>query len=215
MYWARPTPILPRSFVNVVCNRSRASSPATRTVPRWLTSNATASVRHAMCSASVPDGYARGIVQPPKSTSLAPSSRCSRVERRVARLAHEPGTRRRVLHAEPLDERGVVASVEDLHVHVGVALLEKPNLPVLARHELLPQRGQLEIDVELGQVEVGSERFEWPALRRLRTARTCAARSATRCRRSRGARRSGARSDGRSGLARARPGRQPPALNAS
>ena len=37
-------------------SRSKAPAPSTRTVPRWLTSNATASVRHARCSAMVPVG---------------------------------------------------------------------------------------------------------------------------------------------------------------
>src|SRR5271166_1991113 len=56
VYWARPGPILRRSLVKVCCKRSKASGPPTRTVPRWLTSKATAAVRHARCSATVPPG---------------------------------------------------------------------------------------------------------------------------------------------------------------
>ena len=47
--------------------------PSTRTVPRCETSNATAPVRHATCSAMVPAGYDSGISHPPKGTSLASS----------------------------------------------------------------------------------------------------------------------------------------------
>ena len=72
-------------------------------------------------------------------------------------------TRGRVLHAESLDECGVVAPVEDLHPHVGVARFEEAHLAVLARDELLAERGELEVQVERRQVEVGGERFEGPA----------------------------------------------------
>ena len=51
VYCARPGAILRRSFVSSRCNRSNASAPDTRTVPRCETSNIAASVRHAMCSA--------------------------------------------------------------------------------------------------------------------------------------------------------------------
>ena len=70
-----PGPILPRSLVNARCRRSSASGPAKRTVPRWLTSNTTAPVRQARCSASVPEGYCRGMSQPPNGTILAPRAR--------------------------------------------------------------------------------------------------------------------------------------------
>ena len=75
VYWARPGPILARSLVRVACSRSRAPAPSTRTVPRWLTSKATAARRQARCSAMVPVGYDSGISQPPKGTILAPSRR--------------------------------------------------------------------------------------------------------------------------------------------
>ena len=86
------------------------------------------------------------------------------VERRVAQLGHDPGQRGRVLHAEPLDEGGVVTPVQDLHPHVGVAGLEQPHLAVLAGDELLAQRRELEVHVERRKVEVRRERFERPAL---------------------------------------------------
>ena len=76
VYWARPGWIRVRSLLNECCRCSKASAPRTRTVPRWLTSKATAEVRQARCSATVPDGYANGISQPPNGTILAPSSRC-------------------------------------------------------------------------------------------------------------------------------------------
>ena len=42
VYCARPGAILPRSLVSWACSVSSAPAPSTRTVPRWLTSNATA-----------------------------------------------------------------------------------------------------------------------------------------------------------------------------
>ena len=79
-----------RSSASPAAGRERRR-PATRTVPRWLTSNATASVRHAMCSASVPDGYASGIVPAAEVDELGTELAMLSVERRVTRLAHEPG----------------------------------------------------------------------------------------------------------------------------
>ena len=45
----------------------------------WLTSNTPTLARTALCSATNPpvDGYSTGISQPPKSTILAPSARCT------------------------------------------------------------------------------------------------------------------------------------------
>ena len=54
VYCVRPGAILRKSLVSARCRRSNAFAPVTRTVPRWLTSNATAFVRQARCSASVP-----------------------------------------------------------------------------------------------------------------------------------------------------------------
>ncbi len=51
----------------------------------------------------------------------------------------------------------VIPLVEDLALHVGVMLPEQANLPVLLRHQLLIQRGDLDEGVVLGQVEVRSE----------------------------------------------------------
>jgi len=56
---------------------SNASDPSRRTVPRWLTSKATASLRHTRCSATVPFGYDSGISHPPKGTIFAPRARCT------------------------------------------------------------------------------------------------------------------------------------------
>ena len=42
VYWAGPGRSCARSLVSARCSRSNASGPSTRTVPRWLTSNATA-----------------------------------------------------------------------------------------------------------------------------------------------------------------------------
>ena len=54
VYWARPGPIRRRSLVSIACSRSNPPGPSTRTVPKWLTSKATAAVRQARCSATVP-----------------------------------------------------------------------------------------------------------------------------------------------------------------
>src|SRR5439155_16411 len=56
VYCARPGAILRRSFVKPRCSPSNDPSPVTRTVPRWLTSNAAADERQARCSTSVPVG---------------------------------------------------------------------------------------------------------------------------------------------------------------
>ena len=77
MYWARPGWTRRRSLLRDCCRCPKASGPTTRTEPRWLTSKATAEWRHARCSATVPDGYASGISQPPKGTSFAPSATCA------------------------------------------------------------------------------------------------------------------------------------------
>ena len=53
-----------------------APVPDTRTRPRWETSNTPTDSRTARCSSSTLS-YCTGIDQPPKSTNLAPSSRCS------------------------------------------------------------------------------------------------------------------------------------------
>src|SRR5437016_1210871 len=77
VYCARPGAILARSLVSARWSASSACGPSTRTVPRWLTSNATAAARHARCSARVPSVYDSGISHPAKSVMRAPSARCS------------------------------------------------------------------------------------------------------------------------------------------
>ena len=78
VYWARPGPIL----VEVVGERALepvegVGRRSTRTVPRWLTSNATAAraARPVLGQRAVRVGS--GMSQPPKGTILAPSARWS------------------------------------------------------------------------------------------------------------------------------------------
>jgi hypothetical protein len=109
-YWARPGPTLRRSLESERCSRSNAPRPSTRTVPRWLTSKATADARHALCSAKVPDGYARGIDQPPNSTNLAPRETCSSSRGECLRAAGSTKARPYAPGAPPIgaDSSGVV-----------------------------------------------------------------------------------------------------------
>jgi hypothetical protein len=51
----------------------------------------------------------------------------------------------------------VVALVEDLALDVGVELLQAAYLAVLLRHELLVERRDLDVEIELRKVEVGRE----------------------------------------------------------
>jgi len=55
------------------------------------------------------------------------------------------------------EEVQVVLLVQDLALHVRVQLLQAPYFPVLLGHELLVERGDLYIEVEGRQVEVGRE----------------------------------------------------------
>src|SRR6476619_3798639 len=76
VYWARPGPIRPRSFVNAHCRTGTAPLPVTRTDPRCETSKTTARSRHARCSSSTLR-YWIGMSQPPNSVMRASSARCS------------------------------------------------------------------------------------------------------------------------------------------
>src|SRR5512141_1039742 len=69
-----------------------------------------------------------------------------------------------VLEPVLLDEREVVALVEDLAVHARVQLAEAAHLPVLLRHELLVQRRDLDVEVVLREVEVGGEPLDHVAV---------------------------------------------------
>ena len=95
VYCARPGADLAEVVGERRLQRGRARrAPATRTVPRWLTSNATASSRHARCSASVPVGYASGMSQPPNGDQLGAERAVLGVERRAgggiaSTLTHE------------------------------------------------------------------------------------------------------------------------------
>src|SRR5207249_7161666 len=51
----------------------------------------------------------------------------------------------------------VIALIEDLAVDVRVQFAELANLPVLLRDELLVERRDLDVEVVLGQEEVGRE----------------------------------------------------------
>ena len=53
----------------------------------------------------------------------------------------------------------VVALVEHAHVHLGIELLHAARLAVLLGDELLVQRGDLDVEVVRGEVEVGRERL--------------------------------------------------------
>ena len=51
----------------------------------------------------------------------------------------------------------VVLLVEDLALHVGIEAQQATNLPILLRDQLLVERRDLDVEVVLGQVEVGRE----------------------------------------------------------
>ena len=61
-------------------------------------------------------------------------------------------------------QRPEVARVEQLDPHVGVELAQATELPVLLPDEPLPQRRQLEVQVQVRQVEVGREALDDGAL---------------------------------------------------
>ena len=81
VYWARPGAILPRSLVSAHCSRSTASAPSTRTVPRWETSNTTASRRQARCSSIVPARRSAASPSRRRAPSCAPRAAMDGVER--------------------------------------------------------------------------------------------------------------------------------------
>jgi hypothetical protein len=79
-------------------------------------------------------------------------------ERRVVTGAGGLGALRRlVLEAVFQQEVRVVTLVQDLAFHVGVELMQPADLAVLLGDELLVQSRDLDVDVELGKVEVGRE----------------------------------------------------------
>lgn len=51
----------------------------------------------------------------------------------------------------------VVALIQDLALDVGVELVQPPNLAVLLRYEFLVEGRDLDVEIEVGQVEVGRE----------------------------------------------------------
>src|SRR6266550_4102996 len=64
---------------------------------------------------------------------------------------------RRVLQAVLGHQGQVVALIEDLAPDLRVPLAETPDLAVLLGHELLVEGGDLQVEVELGKVEIGGE----------------------------------------------------------
>src|SRR5262249_2379615 len=62
------------------------------------------------------------------------------------------------------DQREVVALVEHLAADLRVPLSQPPHLPVLLRDELLVQRRDLDVEIELLQVEVRGEALHDVAL---------------------------------------------------
>ena len=80
VYWARPGAILARSLVSSAAGGRAPPWPSRCTVPRWETSNTTASRRQARCSAIVPVGYSSGMSHPPNGTMRAPRRRWTCVE---------------------------------------------------------------------------------------------------------------------------------------
>src|SRR5207253_3378390 len=57
-----------------------------------------------------------------------------------------------------------VALVEELDPDAGVPLLELAHLPVLLRYERLLHHGDLDVEILVGEVEVGREPLEAAAL---------------------------------------------------
>lgn len=58
-----------------------------------------------------------------------------------------------------MDEAAVIPPIEHLELDVGVKLAKLPDLPVLVRNKVLFQRGQFEIKIEVGEIEIRCERF--------------------------------------------------------
>src|SRR6266481_6394697 len=66
---------------------------------------------------------------------------------------------------EVLSQPFQIPFVEELHLDVRIPLAELPQLAVLARDERLLHDGQLDVEILVGEVEVGRERLEHAALR--------------------------------------------------
>src|SRR5712691_4616131 len=80
------------------------------------------------------------------------------------RLDRAHSARAPVLQAVLHHQRQIVPLVEDLAPDLRVGLAEPPDLPVLLRHQLLVQCGDLDVQVVGGKVEVGSEPLRHVAL---------------------------------------------------
>src|ERR1043166_7363033 len=63
------------------------------------------------------------------------------------------------VEVEMLGEALEVAPVEELDLDIGVALAQLAQLAVLAGHERLLHGGDLDVEVLVGEEEVGRERF--------------------------------------------------------
>ena len=69
-----------------------------------------------------------------------------------------------LVEAVLLQEREVVALIEDLDLGVGIELAETADLAILLRHELLVHRRDFDVRLELREVEVGGELLDDLAL---------------------------------------------------
>ena len=91
----------------------------------------------------------------------APPARSSTVEPRRRRLAGRAG--QLVVEREPAEleqQHPEVAGVEQLDPDVRVQLAQPAQLAVLLAHELLLERRELDVQLEVGQVEVGREALD-------------------------------------------------------
>jgi hypothetical protein len=82
-------------------------------------------------------------------------------EQRPGRLVidGDPRELRGLLEAVLDQQVEVVALVEDLDVDLGMELSQTPYLAVLLGHQLLVERGDLDVQVVGRQIEVGAERL--------------------------------------------------------
>jgi hypothetical protein len=71
-----------------------------------------------------------------------------------------PGSPRRVLEPVLRDQGEIVTLIEDLAPDLRVALAQPADLSVLLRDELLVQGRDLDIEIELGEVEVRGESLD-------------------------------------------------------
>jgi len=67
-------------------------------------------------------------------------------------------------NSKPLQQLSIIPPVKDFEVHCRIKLSQLPDLSILLGHEVLLERGQLDIKVELREIEIGGEAFgDFPA----------------------------------------------------